>query len=111
MDDMPSPWAIDPEGRIFHEGRFVAQIERTPDNDSPFEDSNLETFRIVRVTVDGPDERMRSHARPFESSISGTSARIVLSEDEWNAMSGGCVCGCHLPDPWPWECADEGVEA
>lgn len=82
-----STWAIDAEGRIFYAGRFVAIIERTPDSDSPFEDSTLERFRIVRVTVDGPDARMRSHQRPFESSVSSTSRRVILSKDEWDAVN------------------------
>jgi hypothetical protein len=87
LPEIIDEWVIDSKGRIFHDGRFVAVIERTPDNDSPFQDSNLATFRIMRVIVDGPDERMRSHARPFESSISGTSERVVLSLDEWNALN------------------------
>ncbi len=88
-DDMndSTPWAIDAEGRIFHEGRYVALIERTPDSDPPFADSTRVTFRIVAVDVDGPDVRMRWHDRPFESGVSGTSARVRLSQDEWQEIN------------------------
>lgn len=77
-----APWAIDAEGRIFHEGRFVALIERTPHRDG----TSSTGFLMRGVSVDGPDERMRWSNKPFESSVGGTTA-MRISEDEWETLN------------------------
>ena len=76
------PWAIDSEGRIFHDGQFVALIERTPRRDG----ITSIGFIMRGVSVDGPDERMQWHDKPFESSVGGTTA-LRISEDEWEALN------------------------
>jgi hypothetical protein len=86
-------WDIDCEGRIFHEGRFVAQIERTPENDGY--DSSV-AFRVMRVVVGSVGHGGESLLPPFtfESRVSGTSAQARIGTEAWRALTherGGVV--------------------
>lgn len=73
-------WQIDAEGRIFYGNEFVAQIERAPENDGHCSTG----FRIMGVTV--KKDGRYGWQSVFDSRISGTSARVRLTEDEYAAI-------------------------
>lgn len=77
-----NPWAIDAEGRIFYEGRFVALIERSEDSDG----SCSTAFCTLRVEVDDTS-KPRLLNRIFESRVSSTSDRVRLTKDEWDTLN------------------------
>lgn len=74
-------WQIDDAGRIFHEGRFVTQIEQ-----QIHPQGNDAVFLVRAVTVAHPSPDEPPWKALFESTVLGTSEDVEVTAAEWSLL-------------------------